>query len=55
LIAFSISAKGCLRDRLSWAFKFYDQDNNGFIDAKELISAIEVYSKNTLFYLFESI
>ena len=48
LIAFSITSKGKLEDRLNWAFNYYDLDNNNYIDSKELRKVLNVISNNIL-------
>lgn len=50
LIAFSITSKGKLEDRLNWAFNYYDLDNNNYIDSKELRKVLNVIS--SIFVLF---
>lgn len=44
LLSFSLSARGNLDGRLNWAFDFYDQNTNDYIEKKELVKAIEVFN-----------
>lgn len=40
LIAFSILAKGSDYEKLRWIFRFYDNDNDGFINRKEMTEGV---------------
>ncbi len=45
MVAFSLTAKeGDPKDRLNWAFNYYDLNNNDYIELKELEKVIKVSS-----------
>jgi neuronal calcium sensor 1 len=41
LLSVTITAKGNLNDRLNWAFNYYDQNNNNYIEAREMTTVIK--------------
>ncbi len=40
MMATDMTSKGTPIEKLKWAFKFYDKDNNGSIDMQEMVEAI---------------